>query len=191
MSRLVPSLFATLLIAAASAVAAPNAVPLDTQRSRVAFEIRAMLLFEVAGRFDRVNGAVVVDSAQQTARVTATVDTRDVKMGRASYVDWIKSAEFFDVAHHPRIEFVSNPFPAATLDSGGTVSGELTVRGITRPGTFQLRPSKCPGRAAYACAVELDGVLRRSEFGMKSRRATLGDRVKIHLTIFAAAGAAP
>jgi polyisoprenoid-binding protein YceI len=181
---------ASLLIAAASAIAAPNAVPLDTQRSRVAFEIRAMLLFEVTGRFDRVNGAVVVDSAQQTARVTATVDTRDVKMSRASFVDWIKSPEFFDVEKYPHIEFVSQPFPAATLDRGGSVTGNLTVRGITREGTFQLRQSGCPGRAAYACPVELDGVLRRSEFGMKSRRATLGDRVKLHLTIFAAPDAA-
>ena len=107
-------------------------------------------------------------------------------MRRDSYEEWVKSAEFFDAARFPFVEFTSEPFPLATLDLGGDILGHLTLRGVTRPMTLRLKPSQCPGKAALDCPVVADGSLQRSEFGMRTRRATLADRVRLHFSVRAA-----
>lgn len=167
-------------------VARAEPVALDPARSSADFEIRAMWMFDIAGRFGAVTGEVDVDAEARSARVHARIDVRGVSMRRDSYEDWVKSAEFFDAARHPFVEFVSEPFPLATLDLGGDIVGHLTVRGVTRPMNLRLRPSQCPGEAALRCPVVADGTLQRSEFGMRSRRATLADRVRLHFSVLAA-----
>lgn len=163
-----------------------EAVALDPTRSSAEFEIRAMWMFDVTGRFGAVTGEVDIDAEARTARVRARIDVRGVSMRRESYENWVKSAEFFDAARHPFVEFVSEPFPLATLDLGGDIVGHLTLRGVVRPMSLRLRPSLCPGEAALRCPVVADGALQRSEFGMRSRRATLADRVRLHFSVLAA-----
>lgn len=163
-----------------------EAVALDPARSSAEFEIRAMWMFDVTGRFGAVTGEVDIDAEARTARVRARIDVRGVSMRRESYENWVKSAEFFDAARHPFVEFVSDSFPLATLDLGGDIVGHLSLRGVVRPMSLRLRPSQCPGEAALRCPVVADGALQRSEFGMRSRRATLADRVRLHFSVLAA-----
>lgn len=162
-------------------------VALDPARSSADFEIRAMWMFDVVGRFGAVTGSVDIDHAARTARVHARIDVRGVSMRRESYEEWVKSAEFFDAVRYPFVEFVSEPFPLATLDLGGDILGNLTLRGVTRPMSLRLRPSQCPGEAALDCPVVADGSVQRSDFGMRTRRATLADRVRLHFSVLAAA----
>lgn len=169
---------------AAAAVAEP--IALDPARSSAEFEIRAMWMFDVAGRFGAVTGEVDTDLAARTARVRARIDVRGVAMRRDSYEEWVKSDEFFDAQRHPFIDFQSEPFPLATLDLGGDIVGSLTLRGVTRPARLRLRPSQCPGDTALRCPVVADGVLQRSEFGMRTRRTTLADKVRLHFSVLAA-----
>ncbi|MBL8300835.1 MAG: YceI family protein [Rhodanobacteraceae bacterium] len=178
-----------LLLAALAlpAVAGTEPIALDPARSSADFEIRAMWMFDIAGHFPAVTGEVDIDAAAHSARVRARIDVRSVSMRRESYEDWVKSDEFFDAARHPFVEFASEPFPLATLDLGGAITGYLTLRGVTRPMSLRLRPSRCPGEAARRCPVVADGTLLRSEFGMRSRRATLADKVRLHFSVLAAA----
>jgi polyisoprenoid-binding protein YceI len=175
---------AALLLAAGAARAATT-VALDPRRSSAEFEVRAMWMFDVGGRFGAVNGEVEIDQEARSVKVLARIDVRAVDMRRDSYEEWVKSGEFFDAANHPEIRFESEPFPLAVLDGGGVVLGHLTLRGITRPMRFQLRPSQCPGHAALACPVVADGSVQRSEFGMRTRRATLADKVRLRLNVLA------
>jgi polyisoprenoid-binding protein YceI len=178
----------SLLLAVALPAAAQetSTVPLDPQRSLAEFDVRVLWMFDVHGKFGTVNGSVRLDRAAQSAKVEARIDARGVDMRRESYEEWVRSPEFFDVAAHPEIRFESEPFPLATLDLGGDIVGNLTVRGVTRQTRWNLRPSECPGRAAVDCPVLADGVIERSEFGMTSRRATLSDKVRLHFRIYAA-----
>lgn len=178
------ALVAGLSLWAASAAAEP--IALDPARSTAEFEIRAMWMFDVAGRFGAVTGDVDMDLAARTASVRARIDVRGVAMRRDSYEEWVKSDEFFDAQRYPFIDFQSEPFPLATLDIGGDIVGNLTLRGVTRPARLRLQPSQCPGAAARRCPVVADGTLQRSEFGMRTRRATLADRVRLHFSVLAA-----
>ena len=109
----------------------------------------------------------------------------------ASYENWVKSAEFFDVEHYPDIRFHSDSFPLSRLQGGGELPGTLTMRGIEKPVTFEVRPSTCE-RPAIDCTVEAQGTVRRSEFGMSTRRAALSDRVELSFSVrIMAPGARP
>ncbi len=172
-----------LLLALAGFSARSEPIALDPARSSAEFEVRVIWMFDVAGRFGAVTGEVDINHAARSVRVRARIDTRAVSMRRSSYEQWIKSDEFFDAARHPFIVFESEPFPLATLEQGGDIVGNLTLRGLTRPTSLRLQPTECPDAVALSCAVVADGTVQRSDFGMRTRRATLADKVRLHFTV--------
>ncbi|HVT31093.1 MAG TPA: YceI family protein [Rhodanobacteraceae bacterium] len=159
-------------------------VQLDSKRSQATFVVKVMWLLPVHGRFGKVRGSVDVDRFRNFATVDARIDAGAVEMGNKSYEDWVKSPEFFDVAKHPEIGFVSEPFPLQRLHKGGQLSGTLTIRGIARPEAFDLEPADCD-KPAYDCPIVVTGSIKRSDFGMRSRRGTLGDKVDLHFEVYA------
>jgi polyisoprenoid-binding protein YceI len=193
MARLVASLFC---LAAAACVAGARAddatapagaldhIRLDSARSHAEFGVKVMWLVGVHGRFGKVDGTVDVDRFRNFATVDARIDANAVEMGTKTYEDWVKSDEFFDVADHPEIRFVSEAFPLQRLRKGGPLSGTLTIRGVEQPATFELAPSTCD-KPAYDCPIVVGGSIRRSAFGMRSRRAALSDKVDLHFEVFA------
>lgn len=184
-----------LLLAPALIYAAPVNSPrienlaLDSARSHAEFDVRAMWVFSVRGRFGAVRGTISIDRFRSTAAVDAQIDADAVSMRNPDYEAWVKSAEFFDVEHYPNIHFVSEPITLERMNHGGEITGVLTVRGVSHAVTFTLRPSACPGAAVHGCAAEAEGTIRRSDFGMRSHRISLSDRVDLHFAIFATASA--
>lgn len=184
-----------VLVASGAARAAEGEViRLDASRSEVGFKVKVMWLLGVNGRFGKVEGTVRTDPFRNRLSVDARIEVASVSMGRRSYEEWVKSEEFFDAAAHPQILFESEPFPRARLKSGGELRGDLTLRGVRLPVSFDLQPAACE-RPAYDCPIRVDGQVRRSLFGMGSHRGTLADRVELEFSVFAVppedAGATP
>jgi polyisoprenoid-binding protein YceI len=181
---LLSAFFLASPLAHAAADSRVDRVLLDSQRSQATFAVKVMWLLPVHGRFGKVHGRVDVDRFRSVATVDARIDAGAVEMGNQSYEDWVKSPEFFDVARHPEIGFVSEPFPLQRLHKGGHLSGTLTIRGVARPETFDLAPAECD-KPAYDCPIVVKGSIRRSDFGMHSRRGTLSDKVDLHFEVYA------
>lgn len=174
-----------LLAGAARAEEAKNDhVELDSARSHATFAVKVMWLVPIHGRFGKVAGIVDVDRFRNFATVDARIDANAVEMSTKSYEDWVKSDEFFDVAKYPEIRFVSESFPLQRLRLGGTLSGTLTIRGVEQPETFRLEAADCD-HPAYECPIVVSGSIRRSAFGMKSRRGALSDKVDLHFEVYA------
>jgi polyisoprenoid-binding protein YceI len=186
--RIRPLLVYLALCAAAlppDAVSAPPEVmTFDSARSFAEFQVHVMWLFPVHGRFGTLQGTISIDRLHATAKVDARIDVNDVHMRSTGNEAWVRSAEFFDAEHFPQIQFVSESFPLALLKSGGTVNGVLTIRGTTRRARFELAESDCPDAIARTCPVEAAGTLRRSDFGMRSRRGALSDKVQLDLSVY-------
>ena len=159
---------------------------LDPARSSAEFEVKVLWLIGVHGRFGQVHGTIALDRERAIVVADARIEVGTITMRNHSYEDWVKSAEFFDAAKFPQIHFVSEPFPQERLRTGGDISGTLTVRGIERRIDLGVEPSACPDAVAKRCAVEADGSIHRSDFGMRSRRGTLSDKVELHFSIYLA-----
>ena len=68
------------------------------------------------------------------------------------------------------------------LREGGTIEGQATLRGVTRPIRFQLAPATCPAPGS-ACPLHAEGEVNRSLFGMDAHRVALGDRVRLSFSV--------
>ena len=178
--------FVPARVARADDAPAGTMLALDSTRSHADFEVKVLWLIGVHGRFGQVQGSVSIDRVRGTAVADAQIGVEMIRMRKPGYETWVKSAEFFDAQHHPQIHFVSDPFPLGELQAGGEIGGTLRIRDIDRHVTMTLEPSACPEAIAYTCAVEASGSIRRSEFGMRSRRGTLSDNVDLGLTIYLA-----
>ena len=193
--RLAPALLAACTLSAATAQAndevrgvgpapALETQTLDSSRSRADFEVKVLWLIGVHGRFGKVHGTVTIDRFHNTMAADARVDVETITMHSRRYEEWVKSDEFFDVKAYPQIRFLSDSFPLERLRTGGEVDGVLSLRGIDKRLTFRVAPSACPDAIAVACPVEASGSIRRTDFGMKSRRGTLADKVDLGFSIY-------
>jgi len=184
MRRLRPLLLVFLLLARGGHTQTTQVLELDPARSRAVFEVKLLFLLGLHGEIGSVHGTLNVDRAHDVAVVDATIDTNDVHMRNHVYENWVKSAEFFDATHFPQIHFVSAEFPLQLLAQGGMIAGTLTIRGVSKSAAFQIGPPRCADPLLGACALAAAGTIRRSEFGMRSRRGTLSDKVDLGLSVF-------
>jgi polyisoprenoid-binding protein YceI len=154
---------------------------IDQTRSYADFGVRLLWLHTIDGRFTEIAGDVNLDG-----RGMATVDVRiavnSVAMESTRFRRWVLAPEFFDAAAHPTARFLSDPVPLVRLASGGSLDGQLNLRGVMRPIHLELLPADCAEIAA-ACTIRAQGFVSRSDFGMTSHGATLSDRVRLDLRI--------
>jgi len=160
---------------------------LDPARSSAEFEVKVLWLIGVHGRFGQVHGSIRVDAEHIHASADARIAVGTITMRNHSYEEWLKSPEFFNAAAHPEILFASRAFALETLRKGGEVTGSLTIRGIERPIVLQIDPSACPEAVAVDCPVQASGSIRRSEFGMHTRRGSVSDKVELQFSIYLSA----
>ena len=155
----------------------------DSTKSWVDFEVKVLWLVGVHGRFGSVHGTISVDHFRGAATVEAQIDANVVSMRSKSHEEWVKSPEFFDAEHYPQIAFISDAIPLKRLQSGGEIGGMLTLRGVNRRVQFNLIKPDCPAAVGDNCPIEAEGSIRRSDFGMSSRRGTLSDKVDLSFSI--------
>jgi polyisoprenoid-binding protein YceI len=111
---------------------APGVWKVDPGHAEVGFVGRHFGLTKVRGRFTGVDGTVTIGENIADSRVEVTMDMASVNSGSESRDDHLRSADFFDVEHHPTATFRSTTLVAASSASG-TLTGDLTIKGISRP----------------------------------------------------------
>ncbi|MFJ8631212.1 YceI family protein [Streptomyces sp. NPDC093568] len=102
------------------------------------FRARHMMVTYVRGQFKNVHGWLRVDPDEpEKARVRATVDATQVYTGQPQRDAHLRSADFFDVEHHPTWTFVGSRVHQLSATEF-EVTGDLTVRGVTHPVSFDV-----------------------------------------------------
>jgi polyisoprenoid-binding protein YceI len=172
------ALLALLLLAGTHAFAA-DLWRIQSPPSHVDFGVRLLWVHTVHGRFEHISG-VVAPQPDGRVVVDARVAVDSLAMDSARLRRWVLGEEFFDLPHHADLRFVSAPTALRTLDEGGTLAGELTLRGVTRPVELDLSPAHC---TADACTILAQGQLLRSDFGMRGHHTVLSDHVELALSI--------
>jgi polyisoprenoid-binding protein YceI len=150
---------------------------LDPARSEVRLESRHTWgLLPVRGVFGQVTGnGTVTEAGQVTGTLTVAAGSVDTK-SKARDKD-LRSAKLFDIANHPDITYtVDGMRPAG---EGVRVTGSLTVRGRTRPLSFDAKVSATAGEVELDAAVPVN----RADFGLTYsplRMASLHNTITVH-----------
>ena len=137
---------------------------LDANRSEVRLETRHTWgLRPLHGVFRQVTGDGTVTTTGDVSGVV-TVAAGSVDTKNSIRDKHLRSADFFDVATHPDLTFAVDG--VAPADGGVRVTGRLTIRGRTRPASFDATVS------ATGDEVRLDGKLQvnRADFGLTWNR---------------------
>ena len=109
---------------------------IDAGHSGVSFTGRHLMVSKVRGRFAVDGGTVVIADDPEQSSVEATIDVASVSSGDAKRDDHLRSADFFDAEQYPNITFRSTSIEDHG-DGRFTLSGDLTVRDVTKPVTLK------------------------------------------------------
>ncbi len=105
----------------------------------VEFKARHMMVSWVRGHIKNVRGSLKFDPDRPAeARTEAEMDVADLWTGVKERDDHLKSADFFDAARFPKIFFKSTSVECVGADQY-RVHGDLTLRGVTRSVTLEVR----------------------------------------------------
>ena len=164
---------------------------IDTAHSQVEFSVRHMMISNVRGRFETLEGTVDFDqenparSSVDVRIAAASINTRDARRD-----GHLKSADFFDVEKYPAASFKSTKIEALGGDRY-RVTGNLAVHGVSRPVVLEATyegTGKDPWggeRAGFSATTTID----RREFGLQWNKALetggvlVGEKVEIEIEV--------
>jgi polyisoprenoid-binding protein YceI len=150
------------------------------------------MITNVRGELSRFRGEVAYDAARPSAtRITAAIEVGSLDTREAKRDADLRGPLFFDAENHPEMTFVSTS--AHAVDGGGLeVTGDLTIRGITRAVTLSVRDVSGPQldmRGNLRVGATATAKIKRSDFGMTWNRAletggvVVGDVVTITIDV--------
>ncbi|MEJ7670272.1 MAG: YceI family protein [Casimicrobiaceae bacterium] len=187
---------AMALVAAAlplSVSAAPENYTIDPYHSFVHFEVDHIGgLSRMRGRFDKTAGKFTLDQAAKTGSLDVTVQTTSVTTGDndkgsrpRTRDEHLRTPDFFNVAEFPTMTFKSTSV-AFKGDNLGSIEGNLTLLGVTKPVTLNIERWKCmphPQSKKDMCGGNATGVVKRSDFGMKFGIPSVGDELALFIEV--------
>jgi polyisoprenoid-binding protein YceI len=182
-----------VLAAAVIALAAPLAgaqtstwTP-DPAHSDISFSISHMSISTVRGHFGSFKATIVMNDADVTkSSVNATIDVATVDTSQSARDSDIKGANWFNVATYPSATFTSTS--VARSGDHLTVSGNLTLRGVTKPVVLDCQGPTGPitgmdhkPHAGFSATT----IIKRTDFGIGGNvpAAMIGDDVKLNIDL--------
>jgi polyisoprenoid-binding protein YceI len=173
-----------------AAPADPNAWRIDPNHSDLSFSIRHFVS-RVRGTFGQWAGTIIVDTINVSrASVDVTIQAASIDTQNENRDSDLRSADFFEVEKYPTVTFRSTKVEGTRSDL--TVTGDLTIRGVTKPVVLKARylgVTTPDQRGIRRIGFEATTTINRLEFGVTWNRAVegggvmLGDDVRIDIVI--------
>ena len=160
----------------------PLRYTLDTTASSVSAKVPFFGLASKSARFPRMQGAVtLVPGAPEQAVINVTFDATAIEAPDSVTLARLRSDKFFWVEKYPSIRFIGRSLKLSST-TRGTVSGELTARGVTRPATLAVTFDADPiAQAGKPVSFNGTTTIDRRQFGMKAYQLIVGNKVDITL----------
>ncbi|UOG92147.1 MAG: YceI family protein [Candidatus Thiothrix sulfatifontis] len=131
---LATSLLALGLFAGSVAHADDYTIDTEGMHAFIQFRIQHLGYSWLYGRFDKFSGNFSYDEkTPDAAKVEVTIDTTSVNSNHAERDKHLSGEDFLDVAKFPEAKFVSTKY------SGGKLEGNLTLHGVTKPITIDVK----------------------------------------------------
>jgi polyisoprenoid-binding protein YceI len=163
---------------------------IDPAHSQVSFSVKHMMVSKVRGRLGKLSGKLELDPARpENAAFEIAVDVAGIDTGDDRRDGHLRSGDFFDAETHPAITFKSNAI-FAKGEGRYTASGDLTIRGVTRPVSFDIELLGVAGdaRGATKLGATASTTIDRTDFGLTwnmpvPNGVLVGEKVKIEVDL--------
>ncbi|MEZ5892433.1 MAG: YceI family protein [Parvularculaceae bacterium] len=158
---------------------------LDPDHGAIIFHVNHLGFSQFPGRFDRFDASLDFDSEHpENARVAADIDMTSLNVGNEEFAATLTGGQWFDAAQYPTAHFESRAI-AVTGDNRGTMTGDLTMHGVTQPVTLDVvfnggARDRLRG-GSYVVGFTATGTISRAAFGVDRFSALVGDEVAIEI----------
>jgi polyisoprenoid-binding protein YceI len=162
----------------------------DPAHSTVEFRVKHMVIQTVRGRFRDFDGAIVAGDEPSVSGSIRVASLETLQEQRDAH---LRSPDFFDAERYPEIGFHARGLRFNGDDSHFALSGELTIKGVTRPIELQgeLHGTVVDTDGSKRIAFALRGQLDRADYGLVWNRVLetggvlVGDTVDLVLDVAA------
>src|SRR6266403_5370695 len=132
-----------LALVSVSALGAPTSYTIDPDHTHPSFEVDHFGgLSTWRGTFKKTTGSVELDAAAKTGTVEVIVDAASIDFAHDKLNAHVSGPEVLDVAKYPTAEY-QGKFVDFADGAPKTISGNLTLHGVTRPVTLFINSFKC------------------------------------------------
>jgi len=164
---------------------------IDPMHSEVQFKVKHLVISTVSGFFKSFEGSLeTVNDDFEDAAISFSLNIDSVDTNQSQRDEHLKSADFFDAAQFPTIDFKSTSFKKTGNDEFDLV-GDLTIKGVTK--SVKLAAEYGGTTADFygntKAGFEVTGKINRKEFGLTYDGVTeagsivLGEDVKLLINI--------
>jgi polyisoprenoid-binding protein YceI len=155
---------------------------LDPKHASVTAEVRHLGVSNYVLRFDKLDADFTYDPAHPEAtKLQGSVDVTSLNVGadysRKFADDFLKAKDF------PQATFAATSMTPAPDGRTGTMSGDLTMMGVTRPVTFNVTFVAVGHGLPFGTIAGFSAIttIRRSDFGSRYVLAYVGDQVSLDI----------
>jgi polyisoprenoid-binding protein YceI len=157
---------------------------IDQDHTSITFDIDHFKYSRFTIRFDRKQGQLDWNEGGLDASATSvTIDATSIDTNVPLLDKMVKSDSMLDVARYPEIRFVSTRFER-TGESRGTLTGDLTIRGVTQPVTLDVAFNGFapdPLTKKDTLGFSADGHFSRAKFGLATWYPAVGDDIHVRI----------
>jgi polyisoprenoid-binding protein YceI len=112
---------------------------LDKAHTNVKFSVTHLVISDVEGSFKTFDATMESSKPDfSDAKINFTVQVASINTDNEKRDGHLKSPDFFDATKYPEIKFVSTSF-VSLGDNKYTLVGNLTIRDVTKPVTFEVK----------------------------------------------------
>ncbi|MCW9033443.1 MAG: YceI family protein [Alphaproteobacteria bacterium] len=181
------SLALALLFAITTQQAQADTYKMDTQGAHafIQFKISHLGFSYLLGTFNNFSGSFDVDENNPAAaKVSVEIDTSSVDSNHAKRDKHLRSADFLEVDKFPKATFVSTAVKV-TGDGTADVTGDFTLRGITKPLTLKVKHISGGKDPWGGLRRGFEGTTKfaLADFGITKNLGPASKEVEIYITI--------
>ena len=154
---------------------------IDTAHSRVGFVARHAMVTKVRGSFDEFEGSIHLDGeTPEKSSGKVTIQAKSINTRNSQRDDHLRSNDFLDMDNQPEITFASTGIKQ-TGDADFVVSGDLSIRGVTKPVeiAFEYTGTATDPFGNERVGLEGSVVINRKDFGVSWNAALEGGGVLV------------
>jgi polyisoprenoid-binding protein YceI len=157
------------MTAAVATPAITTAWNIDSAHSAADFKVRHMMISNVKGMFSGLSGVLAEHASDSTlSYVEASIPVVTVSTGDAGRDEHIKGADFFNAEAYPTLNFKSTNV-IRKGEGKYDVTGDLTIRGVTKSVTFAVDGPSAPGKDPWGktrIGITATATIDRKDFGL-------------------------
>ena len=157
---------------------------LDPKHAALLFKIQHLGLSTYVGRFNTFDAQLNFDPKNMAAAsLKAVVDINSIDINNDVLSETLQNDTWFSSTQYPQAFFVSHTVIPIS-DTVFNFTGDLTLRGITKPVTFEATfhggaDNWLTGN--YTLGFSAVGKIKRSDFGMDSYIPIVGDEIDLEI----------